>query len=148
MVVGVIRDHRRLRVASWQHMDEMAILRRLARYCTGYFHRTGEHLQFSSNMISFLWNAPLCSIPSLDAFAFILQFRIQSELLLFFCAYNALHSSESQHDFSQFFNPFVYLLQLVCDRKLYGRNNGRYNGRKAYGRNVSALFLFRSHQHG
>ena len=35
---------------------------------------------------------------------------------------------------------------LVCDRKIYGRNNGRYYGRKAYGRNVSAIILFRSHR--
>ena len=37
-------------------------------------------------------------------------------------------------------------LEVVCDRKLYGRNDGRYYGRKAYGRNVSALFPFRSHR--
>ena len=35
---------------------------------------------------------------------------------------------------------------IVCDRKIYGRNNGRYYGRKAYGRNVSAIILFRSHR--
>ena len=37
--------------------------------------------------------------------------------------------------------PF-HAQNLVCDRKIYGR----YYGRKAYGRNVLAIILFRSHQ--
>ena len=45
-----------------------------------------------------------------------------------------------------FHAPTMLVGNIVCDRKIYGRNNGRYYGRKAYGRNVSALFPLRWHQ--
>ena len=43
---------------------------------------------------------------------------------------------------SPYIRPRTSVLITVCDRKPYGRNYGR----KAYSRNVSALFLFRSHR--
>ena len=72
------------------------------------------------------------------------------------------HSAKQQIQYSSPLNMFLagnilgskLILQncypqgspVVCDRKIYGRNNGRYYGRKAYGRNVSAIILFRSHR--